>query len=137
MQARWLLTAVLGLAILSPLVREPSWDSFPISSFPMFSRGDLGTLVSMGHVILVDRAGKRSPAPPGVVGSPEPMVAKKIVENALARDEGPGLCRDIAGRAPADAATVEIVISVFDTSRYFRDPTPVERDVITTCNVWR
>ena len=137
MKARWLMTVALGAAIVSPVFRDRSWDSFPISSFPMFSRGDLGTRVWMGHVILVDRDGKRRPAPPSVVGSPEPMVAKNLVENALARDEAPGLCRRIAGRAPSDVATVEVVTSVFDTTRYFADPTPLERHVAASCNVSR
>jgi hypothetical protein len=137
MSARWLFTAALGAAILSPLVRARGWDSFPISSFPMFSRGNLGTRVWMGHVILVDEDGRRRPAPPSVVGSPEPMVAKNLVENALARDEAYGLCMAIGGRAPPGVAKIEIVTSVFDTSRYFTDPTPVERTVHTTCNAWR
>jgi hypothetical protein len=103
----------------------------------MFSRGDLGTRMWLGHVILVDADGNRRPAPPSVVGTPEPMVAKNLVENALARDEAPGLCTAIAGRAPPGTAKIEVVSSVFDTSRYFTDPTPVERTVHATCNGWR
>jgi hypothetical protein len=134
MKARWIVTALLGLAIVSPLAREQGWDSFPISSFPMFSRGDLGTRLWLGHVVLIDRDGTRRPAPPSVVGSPEPMVAKKLVENALARDEARSLCTAIAGRAPPGTAKIEVVTSVFDTSRYFTDPTPVERNVHASCN---
>ena len=137
MKARWLLTVVLGGIILSPLVRDRDWDSFPISSFPMFSRGDLGTRVRIGHVILVAEDGTRRPAPPSVIGSPEPMVAIKIVENALARDESYGLCVRVAGRAPPGVAKIEVVSSVFDTSRYFTDPTPLERTVHSSCNGWR
>jgi hypothetical protein len=132
MKARWGITAALAIAIVSPLVRDRAWDSFPISSFPMFSRGDLGTRVRMGHVVFVDQDGKRRPAPPSMVGSPEPMVAKNIVENALARDEASGLCERIAGRAPS-GVEVEVVVSVFDTTRYFTDPTPLERTVRARC----
>lgn len=137
MKPRWAITAALALAIVSPVARDRTWDSFPFSSFPMFSRGDLGTHVWMGHVVLVTRDGQRRPAPPSLVGSPEPMVAKNIVENAIHRGEAPGLCRDIAGRAPADAVSVEIVTSVFDTTRYFTDPTPLERHIVHSCNVSR
>lgn len=137
MNARWLLTAALGAAILSPLVRDRSWDSFPISSFPMFSRADLGTRMWLGHVILVDREGRRRPAPPSVVGTPEPMVAKNLVENAIAKDEARSFCERVATRAPADVAKVEVVTSVFDTQRYFIDPTPVERNIVWSCNVSR
>lgn len=133
MKARWAITALLGVTIVSPLFRDRGWDSFPISSFPMFSRGDLGTRLWLGHVVLVDGAGKRRPAPLSLVGSPEPMVAKMIVENAIARDEARHLCEQIAGRAPPDVATVEIVVSVFDTMRYFSDPTPLERTVRASC----
>lgn len=137
MNARWGITAALAVAIVSPVFRERAWDSFPISSFPMFSRGDLGTRVWMGHVVLVARDGERRPAPPSVVGTPEPMVAKNLVENAVARGEASALCLRIASRAPAGVATVEIVTSVFDTTTYFTDPTPVERSVHASCSVSR
>jgi hypothetical protein len=136
MNARWGITAALSLAIVSPVLRERGWDSFPISSFPMFSRGDLGTRVRMAYVVLVDPDGTRRPAPPSVVGSPEPMVAKNIVENAIARDEAPGLCQRIAGRVPS-GVEVEIVISVFDTTRYFTDRAPLERTVSARCKSLR
>jgi hypothetical protein len=137
MSPRWLLTAALGAAIASPLARDAKWDDFPISSFPMFSRGDLGTRLSLGHVVLVGRDGVRRPAPPSLVGSPEPMVAKNLVESAIAEDRARTLCGSIAVRAPRDVATVEVVSSVFDTTRYFADPTPIERHVIASCDVSR
>lgn len=135
MNARWGITAALAIAIVSPVLRERAWDSFPISSFPMFSR-DLGTKVWLGHVILVNPDGTRRPAPPSIVGSPEPMMAVKIVENALARDEAPGLCQRIAGRVEP-GVEVEIVVSVFDSTRYFPDRTPLERTVRARCKSWR
>ncbi|MNC97627.1 hypothetical protein D3C83_153430 [compost metagenome] len=64
------------------------------------------------------------------------MVAVKIVENALARDEAYGLCQRIAGRVPT-GTKVEIVTSVYDVRRYFDDPPPLERSVRATCNGWR
>lgn len=132
MKARWGITAALAIAIVSPVFRDRTWDSFPISSFPMFSRGDLGTRVSLGHVILVNPDGTRRPAPPSVVGTPEPMMAVKVVENALARDEAEGLCERIAGRVER-GVEVEIVVSVFDTTKYFPDRVPLERTVRARC----
>lgn len=137
------LTFGLALAVLSPLARDRSWDSFPISSFPMFSRGDLGAVVPLGHAVLVARDGSRRPAPPSLVGTPEPMVAKNLVEGAIARGAAADLCGRIASRAASDApdaAAVEIVTSVFDTRRYFAEPagrTPVSRQVHASCNVPR
>lgn len=136
-------TTALALAILSPLVKGRSWDSFPISSFPMFARGDLGAVVPLGHAVLVARDGSRRPAPPALVGTPEPMVAKNLVEGAIARGAAADLCARIASRAATeepDAAGVEIVTSVFDTRRYFAEPagrTPRSREVHASCIVPR
>ena len=137
MNARWAISGLLAAAILSPLVRERAWDSFPISSYPMFSRGDLGTQVALGHALLVDREGKRRPAPPALVGTPEPMVAKNVVERAIGDGRAADLCARIAARSPEDVVSVEIVTSVFDTQRYFSDPTPIRRKVHASCNVSR
>lgn len=137
------LTAAVALAILSPLARDRSWDDFPISSYPMFSRGDLGAVVPLGHALLVAPDGTTRPAPPALVGTPEPMVAKNLVEGAIARGAAADLCARIAARAreeTPDAARVVIVTSVFDTRRYFREPggrTPLSREVHASCNVPR
>lgn len=70
MSARWALTALLAAAIVSPLVRDRAWDSFPISSYPMFARGDLGRRVSLGHGVLVDRSSRDRTVVAGVAGRP-------------------------------------------------------------------
>ena len=138
--ARVVTTVGLAAAILSPLFRERRWDSFPISSFPMFSRGDLGSIVALGHVVLVSESDSRSPAPPALVGTPEPMVAKNLIESAIARGDAAGLCTRIAARArieAPDARTVEVVTSTFDTRRYFADRAPLSREVHASCEVGR
>lgn len=138
-----LLTVALALAILSPIARERSWDGFPISSYPMFSRGDLGNVVTLGHVVLVVGGGARRPAPPALVGTPEPMVAKNLIEGAIARGAAADLCARIARRASAeapDAVQVEVVTSVFDSRRYFAEPegrVPQSREVHASCSVPR
>lgn len=136
-----LATLALALALLSPLVRERGWDSFPISSFPMFSRGDVGSIVALGHALLVTREGGRRPAPPAIVGTPEPMVAKNLVEGAIGRGDAAALCARIAGRAALeepDAVAVEIATSSFDARRYFEAPdgkAPLSREVHARCAV--
>ena len=137
MSPRWLVTALLSAAILSPLVRPAGWDSYPISSFPMFARGDLGTRVRVGHALSVDPAGRRRPMPLAAIGTPEPMVAKRLVELAIAEGRATELCARIASRAPEDSVRVEIVTSVYDSTRYFSDPTPVSREVHAACDVSR
>jgi len=135
---------ILGaLAILSPVVLPRGWDSFPISSYPMFSRGDLGAVNELAHAVLVGRDGTRAPATPAMVGSPEPMIAMAIVRSHVERGSAAELCGRIAARAAeagADAAAVEIVTSVFDARRYFSGDdgrAPLRREVHARCEVVR
>lgn len=130
-------TIALASAVLFPVTKSPGWDSFPISSYPMFSRGDLGTSVSVSHVVLVTSAGERRPAPPALVGTPEPMVAKALVETAIARGDTAGLCARVAARAKAEgetAARVEVATSVFDTKAYFSSDAVVAREARSPSN---
>jgi hypothetical protein len=132
---RYAMTAgALALAILAPLALPADWDSFPISSYPMFSR-NVGRTVTLGHAILVRENGERAPVPPEVVGTPEPMVAKNLVENAIAHGSAADLCARLASRARG-GGRIEIVTSTFDSRAYFegrREPTG--RVVHATCNV--
>jgi hypothetical protein len=135
-----LLTGALALAILAPLALPRGWDDFPISSYPMFSR-NVGRIVTLGHALFVDESGERTPVPPAIVGTPEPMVAKNLVENAIARGQAAELCAQIASRAnPPNAKgqrgveRVEIVTSTFDSRLYFQAArTPTNRTVHATC----
>ncbi len=139
---RALVTIALALAIVWPLTRDRRWDSFPISSYPMFSRGDLGTVNQLAHVLLVRSDGTRTPATPSMVGSPEPMIAMSIVRAHVDRGTAAELCRAVAERARAtDAVAVEVVTSVFDSRRYFSASpearAPLERAVASRCEVRR
>lgn len=129
--------AIAG-AILFPLTRRVGWDSFPISSFPMFSRGDIGSRVVVSHVVLRTDHGA-VPASPSLVGTPEPMVAKALVEGAIASGTAAELCARIASRAANEGArTVEVVTSTFDAKAYFASPPrrePIERHVHAACTV--
>jgi hypothetical protein len=106
----------------------------------MFSRGDIGTVRSLAHVVLVDAEGARRPASPSLVGSPEPMVAMVIVARSVGRGEADALCRAVAARADG-AALVEVVTSRFDTRRYFSSApdarAPIAREVHARCEVRR
>jgi hypothetical protein len=127
--------AILGL-VLSPLARSPTWDSFPVSSYPMFSRGDLGSVATLAHVVLVGENGERRPAPPSAIGTPEPMIAGAIIVTHVERGTSAELCAVVAARIRGTATAVEVVRSTFDTERYFRvDRTPVAREVLARCEV--
>lgn len=125
-RARWVITAALSAAVLSPLVRPKAWDDYPISSYPMFARGDLGRVVGLSHAVFVMRDGQRLPVPPSYFGTSEPMVALFVIDGAITRGEAPALCARILERAREEAdhagalASIEIVTSTFDTHEYFR-----------------
>jgi hypothetical protein len=138
--------ALLGVVVLSPIVQSRDWDSFPVSSFPMFSRGDRGHVRGLAHAVLVHRDGSKSAAPPSLVGTPEPMVATSIIASHIAKGTASDLCTFIADRAArgstaalaGEIASIEIVVSVYDTHRYFASPPsrePIARDVHATCNI--
>lgn len=137
-------TLVLGVLILSPLARERGWDSFPISSYPMFARGDLGTVNELAHVLLVGPDGGRTPAAPSLVGTPEPMIAMTIVRTHVERGSAAELCAGIASRARdarTGAVAIEVVTSSFEARRYFSGRpdarAPLERVVHAQCEVAR
>lgn len=156
----WASAAGLALAVLYPLTRPRGWDDYPISSYPMFSRGDIGRVVPLGHAVIVgqgrgDGSGgagagaegeARRPVPLALIGTPEPMVAKSIVEKAIARGAASDLCKTLAARVGAEEASrgsqaplaVEIVTSTFDTRAYFAEGrAPVRREVHARCEVPR
>lgn len=152
----WVTVAALSLAVLYPLSRPRGWDDFPISSYPMFSRGDIGHVVPLGHAVLVEAgeageagASRRTqPVPLALLGTPEPMVAKSIVENAIAKGTAADLCRALAARIAAEDVAralppapraVEIVTSTFDTRAYFAEGgrRPMRREVHARCEIGR
>ncbi len=143
MKSSWAITIALVGCILLPLTCDRRWDDYPFSSYPMFSRGDLGHVVAVSHALLVDGEGKRLPASPSLVGTPEPMVAKALVEGAIRRSAARDLCDQIAARAVVDAPSataVEIVTSHFDSRRYFESAegrAPLHRDLHAVCKVPR
>jgi hypothetical protein len=138
--ARALITVAIALVVLSPVARRRGWDDFPISSYPMFSRGDLGGAQSLAHVLIVHADGRRTPAPPSIVGSPEPMVVLSIVAQAVRNGTARELCTAVAARVrDADAVSVEVVVSAFDAMKYFRDGkrAPESRQVHASCRIPR
>ncbi|MBX3207076.1 MAG: hypothetical protein KF764_18665 [Labilithrix sp.] len=138
-------TLVLGALVLSPLARARGWDSFPLSSYPMFARGNLGSVNELAHALLVLADGTRVPASPSLVGTPEPMVATAIVRGHVTRGTAADLCASVAARArdarAVDAVAVEIATSAFDARRYFSGApgarAPLERTVHARCEIAR
>ncbi len=138
----WGVTLVLGALVLSPLARRQGADTddFPLSHYPMFAAAGIGHLVEVSSVRLVHADGREERAPLVAVGSPEPMVAKNIVRDAISRGDAPSLCAAVLARArgpgpTGDVVGARVVTATFDARTYFRAPSPrpVSRVVQAEC----
>lgn len=131
----WLLGAALLGLTLSPLLRPPSYDSFPFSSYPMFAHGRKDALTDSHRALAVYPDGTRVALPPRALGTDEVLQADTTLRHAIRRGKRglDRLCRQIAGRVAADpefagAATVEIVSERYDAIAYFAGATdPVDK----------
>lgn len=106
------------LVTLSPVLRDPLDDGFPLSTYPMF-----GTVRPVRHRMAyplgVTRTGARRVLSPRLVGSGEIMQAYRIVEQAVtAKGEVGRLCRAIAERVRAsgddELVAIRIVVATHD-----------------------
>jgi hypothetical protein len=137
----WLAAAVSIVVIgIVPVVMDR--DSFPLSTYPMFSsRRTTTEPVNTAVAVAADGAVQRL-NPMLISGSREVVFAGVTVGNAIRSgpDGVAALCAEIAervaGARPGEAATVEILTEVFDSVAWFQgDRTPVERTVHGSCPV--
>lgn len=114
-------SVALIAAALSPLVREPADDGFPLSTYPMFS-WQRPRQLTMSYPLGVAADGEQRFLSPALIGSSEVLQAAAIVKWAVRR-RGPELqrlCEAIARRAAAspahrDLAAIRIVTGTHDT----------------------
>lgn len=137
------ISLALIAATLSPLLRDPYDDGFPLSTYPMFATKRLTTL-SMHYALGEGAAGERIILEPALVGTGEVLQAMRVFERAVAGGR-PGmtrLCDAIAARIAADAdyqhvTAVRVVTGTHDSVEY------LARDVVgrelerTRCTVPR
>lgn len=134
--------ALLG-ATLSPLVRDPRDDGFPLSTYPMFARKRLTTL-SMHYALGEGAGGERIVLAPRVVGTGEVLQAMRVIHRAATggRHAVARLCTDIAARVARDpefahVTAVRIVTGTHDAVDYLaRDEIGREHER-TRCEVVR
>src|SRR5690606_23790638 len=88
---------VLLGAVAWPMFRSPPADSYPLSSYPMFSRAR-PPFADIEHVVAVSRDGSRRPVPPSRVASGEVLQAKVAIARTLAggRRAARALCTEVA-----------------------------------------
>lgn len=111
--------AVLALTLM-PLAREG--DSFPLSSYPMFS--SVRTKPWIAVVVGRDAQGEQRPIPPALIANAEVMQAAQTIANAVRRKQAKPLCERVAARIAAepewaDVVVVEVQSRQFDPLTYF------------------
>ncbi len=92
--------AVLSAAVvvLSPLLRPPTSDTYPLSTYPMFA-GDRGAVHSMATAVAIEPDGSASRLSPELIaGTGEVVLASVTVTRAVRRGESAALCAEIAER---------------------------------------
>ncbi len=138
------ISIALTLAVLSPLTRDPSFDSFPLSDYPMFSYGRPSPMMEIEHALGVDADGTRRALPPIVSsGNREVLQSWRTIGQAIEGGRAETFCEEVAQRVVEDGdfddvLEVEIASSEYDAVRYFEaGPTPINRVVHARCAVRR
>jgi hypothetical protein len=135
----------VALAMLSPVLRRPPVDSFPLSTYPMFS----GARRSVSHIhtlLGVTSSGEREVLSPTLIsGDPWVILAVETVHAAKRGgvERRRALCADVAARVAVEDpdhryAEVVFVTETYDAPAYFSgDVTPRSTKVHATCPVPR
>ncbi len=130
-----LVTGALLAVVGSPVLRSPSDDDFPLSTYPMFAT-PRDTRQTLDYAWGETRAGERRALPPPLLGTGEILQAMRIYEHAVAggkRTLEP-LCVRLAAAVAADAryadvAVIHIVTGTHDAIDYLvRDQHGEERE---------
>jgi hypothetical protein len=142
---------IVGTAalVVSPALSSAPRDSFPLSTYPMFSSGRKDATVSVDHAVAIDGSRGERPIPPRLVGSDEVLQARATIARAAKRGEGRVLCRAIAARVAADegfagTARVELRATKLDAVQWFEatgegrpPPSPISVKLHARCEVGR
>ncbi|MEM6990303.1 MAG: hypothetical protein AAF721_07395 [Myxococcota bacterium] len=135
--------SLLG-AVVSPSLRTPPVDGFPLSNYPMFSVARETEAVRIVHVVAFDDAGGGRPVSPAMLGSIEVMQARQTVRIAVRK--GRAASMDLCSRAAtqlaeaggswASARRVEVRVDTYDAIAYFEgDTRPHHAEVHASCPV--
>lgn len=134
----YVVSIAFAVAVALPLLWSPRSDSFPLSTYPMFS-GRQSAEADIPHAVAVHKDGGRRILPPDAVLNDEVIQAFETLRQAIA--DGPqatlALCERIAARAgrPGDTS-VQIVTDRYDAVRYFEgDKEPLRSTVHASCEV--
>ncbi|MEO8693840.1 MAG: hypothetical protein ABI658_10000 [Acidimicrobiales bacterium] len=129
--------AALAL-VFSPVLRPSQRDSFPLSTYPMFSY-DRGRQSALPTAVGVTVDGEIQRLSPELIsGGYEPVRAFATVEASIAKGDTADLCREIAERTvksrSGDFVAIEVVTEVHDVVGWFQgDKEPSQRVVHARC----
>lgn len=118
--------ALIG-ATLSPLLRDPYDDGFPLSTYPMFA-SKRPTKLTFHYALGETGAGGRVILTPSLVGTGEVLQAMRVIDRAAhaGKLEMSKLCVAIAQRVSSDAdfaqvTSVRIIMGTHDALEYLID----------------
>ena len=129
------------IAVLLPVLGDPRSDSFPFSTYPMFS-GLRDSISSIDHVVGVAGDGSRTALPPESVANDEVLQALAIIRGAVR--QGPEATERLCQQAALwvyesrweNIETVEVLTDRFDSLAYFDgDKTPISSELHARCVV--
>ena len=139
---RWRIATVLVVAaMVAPVVVDR--DSFPLSTYPMYSR-DRPRDVALVTAVGIDADGGRQRLSLAAIGdSDDPLIVAGELRAAIADGRADARCDDIAGRVAARPAgagpeivAVEVVTERHDVvDRTAGEPSELERTVHARCAV--
>jgi hypothetical protein len=134
----------LGYAVLVVVVAALSWpvvrdhDSFPLSTYPMFS-DPLPRELWLTAAVGVEADGSvRRLSPAAIAGGQEPIHAVAVLDHAIEAGTADELCTEIVDRLQQTdgLVAVEIVTERHDVVGWFEGNTePMARNVFARCPV--
>jgi len=127
----WLVVAaVVGVLGVVPVMLDR--DSYPISTYPMFSHRRT-TTETVDTAILVADGRVRRLTPSTIAATDEVILAAATVSNAIAAGTAQVLCAEIAARVD-DSGEIQVVTEQYDSVRWYEgDKTPLMRVVHASC----
>ncbi len=133
----------LVASVLAPLVRAPTDDGYPLSTYPMFATRRPTTL-TLDYAFGLAGDGTRRALAPRLIGSIEVLQARAILESGVRG--GPSvqraLCDDIAARVArdvdlADVVELHVVTGTHEAVDYLVNHAPGQELTRVVCKVVR